>query len=31
MRILLVAGFVFDDNQPTGLSLNSQYITTTEF
>ena len=30
MRLLLVAGFVFGDNQPTGLSLISQYLTTTE-
>ena len=29
MRLLLVAGFVFGDNQPTGLSLISQRITTT--
>ena len=29
MRLLLVAGFVFGDNQPTGLSLISQYLTTT--
>ena len=29
MRLFLVAGFVFGDNQPTGLSLISQYITTT--
>ena len=31
MRLFLVAGFVFGDNQPTGLSLISQYITTTRF
>ena len=30
MRLLLVAGFVFGDNQPTGLSLISQYLTTTQ-